>query len=77
MQNGDILTIRFDSEFYEVPFQYMKMKVELIIDPNDRSHAWIDAGDGTGMIPVRQVNKVENRSIRRRQHMDFTKEVER
>lgn len=69
-------TIRFDSDFYEVPFQYMKMKVEFVIDPNDKSRAWIDAGDGLGLIPVRKVNKVENRSVKRKQHMDFTKEVE-
>lgn len=66
-------TIIVDNTSYEVPYEYMREKVKVFIDPNHVEKAWILPGGGREWIPVHPVNKVENRKVKRRQHMTFEK----
>ena len=64
-------TISIDSTSYDVPMEFIRMKVEVRYLPDDMANAYI-LYNGKH-YPIRRTNKVENARTRRRQTIDYSK----
>ncbi len=64
-------TISIDSVSYDVPMEFIRMKVEVRYLPDDMKSAYI-LFDGK-RYPIRQTNKVENAHTKRKQVIDYSK----
>ena len=64
-------TISIDSTSYDVPMEFLRMKVEVRYLPDDMANAYI-LYNGKHYL-IRRTNKVENARTRRRQTIDYSK----
>lgn len=65
-------TIQVKKVIYDVPSEYMGEKVQVYIDPADDSEAWIGDPATKKRIKIKKLNKVENSSVPRKQHIDYS-----
>lgn len=64
-------SVQIDKVRYEVPSDLMNEKVQIYIDPSDGEKAWVKDPLTRRRILIRRLNRVENASVARRQHIRY------
>lgn len=68
------MTIKFNNEFYEVPFKYVGQTIELRYDPLNLNELYLYENNNRISV-VKKVDKVANSKVKRKNGIDYSKVI--